>query len=485
MIDGMKYSCPRIVVYAFATSAYFFSEVIKRSRELVEWSIIIPRGHHLDELRGLVPAERLLYLYECFNKDYLRQPDISDFVFPEQGDNFSYSLLKDKDGYRHLDKDEQLRRIAVVYQTYRRFLEEVRPEYVLFPDLEVVDGFVLINLCQELGITPIYHVGMRSLGGSFFAQNAEERLPVYFGTEGVAEMAVAADYVRQVSEAGRVIPLAGAEVVKVAPPRPKNSFVRRVVNNLWLAFTKERYYSGEDNFWLNCLTLVRHQLNALRRLWFKTWQVRFFDLVEKGAVLPQRFVYYALQYTPESSINGLMPYYVDQMRAIDRLLIGLPHGFRLLVKEHPAMMGVRDSAFYRQLRRRPGVVLVAPWVDSAQLIQKASLIASVTGTVGLESFLLDRPCCLFGKTFFSHLCYPAEEWMTRPGWISELLADYQAPSFEEKVREIAKLLAIRFDFELADPFAVPAVLAPDNVERFLSALLRHLQLIKHSQEPAT
>ena len=36
---------------------------------------------------------------------------------------------------------------------------------------------------------------------------------------------------------------------------------------------------------------------------------------------------------------------VDQLRAIDLLLAALPSDFRLVVKEHPAMVGIRSSRF--------------------------------------------------------------------------------------------------------------------------------------------
>src|SRR6185437_10215324 len=52
--------------------------------------------------------------------------------------------------------------------------------------------------------------------------------------------------------------------------------------------------------------------------------------------LPPRFIFYPLQYTPESSINVPAPYLVDQFRVVDALRFAMPSDCALVVKEHPA-----------------------------------------------------------------------------------------------------------------------------------------------------
>lgn len=78
--------------------------------------------------------------------------------------------------------------------------------------------------------------------------------------------------------------------------------------------------------------------------------------------------------TPESSINTLEQYFIDQEKLID-----MPNNFYLLVKEHPVMIGFRDTQFYKS-----GVMLVDPQISTIKLIE---LVITITGTVGLESYL--------------------------------------------------------------------------------------------------
>src|SRR5439155_5463122 len=133
-------------------------------------------------------------------------------------------------------------------------------------------------------------------------------------------------------------------------------------------------------------------------------------------------------YTPESSINGLEPYYVDQTRTIDALLLNLPSDHVLVVKEHPAMCGIRPEGFYRDLRRRPGLVLVHPSFDTRALVERASLTTTVTGTIGLECFLLGRPCLSFGHNFFQHLCHRAPALAELRSFMEHLIATYASPT---------------------------------------------------------
>ena len=173
-------------------------------------------------------------------------------------------------------------------------------------------------------------------------------------------------------------------------------------------------------------------------------------------------------------MNGLQPYYVDQLRAVDALLLNLPPGYRLVVKEHPAMYGLRPLAVYRALRWRPGLTLLHPAVDSRSLIAGAALVVTVTGTVGLEAYLMGKPTLAFGRSFFAHLCRPAPALSALGDAMSELIATYEPPDEAAKEAAIARLMNIGADFSINDPWLGPSVLSPDNIAAARAYLWRHL-----------
>jgi hypothetical protein len=478
----------KIAVYAFAMTARFFRTLIQltETETDVEWSVILPRGHNVRIFDGVIPPERLCYLYADFNTRYRRNGSVDDVPFSRNAESLYMSLYRDKDGYRHLDQDRQLRRAITIYGIYKEFLQRVRPDYILMPDIEVVDGFILLNLCYELGIEPIYYVNGRFLDGVMFARTCSEDLPRYFGVYELGDIKRARALLEFVREKGlRQIaafrPSLTESGRKLPPPE---SLLIRAPRSLWRSWTAERLYAGEDTTALSIKTLIRPLLYRYRTAKFDVLQQRYFDVMPDLANLPVQFVLYAMQYTPESSINGIAPYYVDQFRAIDQLLMSLPNGYWLLVKEHPAMVGQRPAAFYKALRKRAGVKLVHPLADSYTLITKSNLVATVTGTIGLECFFLDKPCLMFGPSFFSHLCHAFADWRKSPNFVDDIVAGYKPRTDDEKAVELARLFHVFYDFRLTGLFSTADDLSETTIRAYWSAVKTHIRRLQLADEHA-
>jgi hypothetical protein len=464
----------RICIYAYSTTAYFFRALIEAcaaAQDPVEWSVIFPQGHFRHLFRRVVPAERQCYLYLDFAARYAACDAALVARGLAAGQGLVTALMKDKDGYRHLDKDEQLRRAATIHGCYEVFLDRVRPDFVLFPDLEVVDGFILMNLCHARGIGVLYFCELRLLGRGFYSADPYESLPPYFGAYDDADLAAARNALRAFRE--RRIIASGSSYPPNAPPRPP--LWRRTVASAWLRYRYERLHATEETLRMRFTRNFIGAATKFRRWRFKKMAARYFD---PPSAIPANYVYYALHYTPESSVNGLEPYYVDQFRAVDALLLSLPAGHLLVVKEHPAIVGVRPVAFYRMLRRRPGLVLIHPSVDSRTLIEGAALVATVTGTVAFEAWLLGKPCLTFGRTFFTHLCRRAPALHDLRAAIGDAIAAHVPMREEEKEVEIAKLLNIGADFIITDPWVIPQTTAPENVAGARDYLWRHIARVE-------
>jgi len=471
----------KICVYAFSTSVLFFRDFIAAcdlAGDDVEWSAIVPQGHFRHEIRTVLPLDRICYLYEGFSARHACIGPAEIQHAQESGEGLFASLMKDKDGYRKLPKEDQLKRAATIHACYEEFLRRVQPDYVLFPDLEVVDGFILLNLCRSLGIKVIYFTGMRFLGASFFAMDSTEALPPYFGRYDEQNLLAARTVIERFRSRHGLA--AGANYASCPPP--KLGLFSRIVFNTYLFWRYERLHATEDDIVLKIKRNLIGLTNGFRRMRFNALAKRFFDAVafEK---LPNKYVFYALHYIPESSINGLEPYFVDQLRAVDALLLNMPRGHWLVVKEHPAMYGVRSFDFYRELCRRPGLILLHPSMDSRRLVEGAALVVTITGTIGLEAYLLGKPCLSFGRNFFAHLCQPAPALSALRETMERLIASYVPASEAEKEIAIAKLLNIGADFIISDPWFSPSVLAPENIATAREHLWKHLDCLSKVQNP--
>jgi len=426
-----------------------------------------------------IPAERTCYLYQDFQRYYDAVDDAAIQRGLEAGEGLVTALMKDKAGYRFLEKDEQLRRAAATHAVYDEFIERLKPDVVLFPDVEAVNGFILLNICQSRGIEVLYTVAQRFLGRSFFAPNPYETLPRWYGTYAEQDIHAARHVIRRFRERKSSF----SDLGQRYPMPPKPSLFYRVVINGWNRWRRERLHISEETVIVRVRRNMRHFANWMRGVWFDLAATRFFDRLGPEQ-LPMKYVFYAFHMTPESSINGLEPYYVDQFRVVDALLLNLPVGSRLVVKEHPSMRGFRPLAFYRALRRKPGLILLHPEVDSRRLVEGATLVATVSGTVGLESYLLGKPCVMFGRAFFGHLCaHPPEITRMRP-YLEQIIASYVPASEAEIEFELAKFLHIAGEFEIPNPYHFPETLAPHRIKAARDLLKRYLVHLPGEVRPA-
>jgi hypothetical protein len=460
-IRGRKHAM-KICCYAHASSAVFFRALVKHcnvSGDDIEWSVITPQAPFYDHFDDLIPAERRLYLYRDFDRRYREMQPPFEWIDNPRFDSIYLTLARDKNGYRKIDKDEQLRRAAVVTAIYREFLKRIRPDYLLLPDVEAVNGYILSNLCVELGIPMLNYIDMRILGRAFFGLDFHDNLPPYFGSHSEADRAIAKDVIADF-RAGKP----RAAFAKFPPSRPsKPSLLRRIFRNSWLRWRYERLHESEETLGMRIRINVFPAVAIIRRRRFDARHAQFFDIVTPDEPLPPRYILYMLQKSPESSINGFEPYFVDQMRVIDLLLYNMPADYKLVVKEHPASIGIRSRDFYRSLRRKPGAVMAHPDVPSPRLIDGASLVVSVTGTVGLECYLLGKPAMLIGSVFFKHLCHHLGSFDGLGDQLRAIIANPQVATEDEREIEIAKLLNIGAEFVISDPWFVPGVCAPDNI----------------------
>jgi hypothetical protein len=180
-----------------------------------------------------------------------------------------------------------------------------------------------------------------------------------------------------------------------------------------------------------------------------------------------------MQVTPEASINTPAPYYVDQMRAIDALRLAMPPDCVLVVKEHPSGIRFRSVDFVRRIRKLPGLLVAKYTIDSRDIILRASLTCSVTGTALLEAFFLGRPGFAFGPGLghWAMGCAGATRSLR-----DEIAARIDMPIPNQTVVErVATLLSVRYPFLFLSPFYPgEPVLRRGNMRRMYAGLLDHL-----------
>ncbi len=473
----------KIFVYAFANTPLFFNEVIKHSqqeKDSIEWGVIFPTANYKEASTHLVKKENIFYLYENFNLHYNNPAYTCEkYGFNSSSDNIHRMIEGSKHGYKKHTREVQEKNANIIYKLYKEYLQKARPDYIIFPDLEVVDGLILLNLCKELNIEILYNVHTRQFGESFFAQDYYDTFPKYYGNYEEIDIEKSNEFLEKLRKnqtKAFEIRNYGDDYHKIVLPH----IIYRFFKGLYNKYKYEKNAIIEVTFITKLLILFPkvHQLYLDMKYTF--FQKKYFYINQNTkSTIPENFILFPLQMTPESSINTLEQYFIDQEKLIDMVRLNMPHNFFLLVKEHPKMIGFRETSFYKRIANKTGVILVDYQMSTPELLTRSKLIVTVTGTIGLESYLTNKKALMFGPTFFSHLCTRFDSYLNFRQILSNLIFnDIQKSENDIKV-DIAKIYNISHDFVLNDPLFHPKIMHVNNIINFLDAVKNHIQRINN------
>lgn len=460
----------KIAIFSFGNYGIFLRHVVSAAKALnreVEWSVIASSYQAVSHFNGVVTPDKIHYLFEDFNRVF-DETSLSDYeaiakCYYEKSSLWR-ALAADKVHYKKRDKNYQIRHAMTVYKLFKSFLLADKPDYVLFPIIESHDGYILYDLSKELGIEPIVYAHGRTIGGSYFSDSYKELLPRYADRIAIDKGTVqrASAFLESFRKEFKRIRygLNNYSKLSVLPSEAQPAPYIRLFRNIKASCGKEKH-NLKINYLIKILVFFQKYNYRFRALKYSLQQ-RLFD-VKHLDDLPAEFVFFPLQFSPESSINVPSPYYIDQTRVIDEVLFNHSNGMQLVVKEHPAMMGARSNAFYAGLRRTPGLLTADAGLPSYEIAKRAKLVVSVTGSAVLETFLMGRPSLQLGDNFLKPYL--------RKG----------SPSDEEIVSFVSKVMACSSDFILYSPnaygFNREELLNTDNISRFTQHLFWHIDMI--------
>jgi hypothetical protein len=370
---------------------------------------------------------------------------------------------------------------VAIYQLYKDFLVRRQATHLFMPTIETPEAKIAVAVARELGLGVMVPTDMRNMGGSYFACDCVETPPLYVQATPETR-ARAAQFVREFREK----PTPARRIPELVPSDPDSEIIEQYLPPLSQR-TWRFARAGLERPDLFEPAIIR--LSVMRNFAWIREPIRRqrarrnaaqYDIGEI-ADLPKRFIYYPLHFTPEATINTPAPFFVDQVRAIDALRMAMPNGCILVVKEHPWCLPVRPTRFLRKLRRLPGVRLAKVSMPSLELVKRAALTATVTGTAAFEAFLLGRPAMLLGPAIPSWLI--GQHPPARDVRASILAAIDKAPSEEFIFERFAQFLSVRYPFiygsvhEPGEP-----VLRRGNMRRMWEALKDHLERERQAKE---
>ena len=91
-----------------------------------------------------------------------------------------------------------------------------------------------------------------------------------------------------------------------------------------------------------------------------------------------------------------------QQLAIQILSDAIPNDWRICVREHPSTwlrrlpLTCRDSYFYRSIAAIPKVQFVSNEIPTNELVDRSSIVSTITGKVGFQALARGRIAIVFG-----------------------------------------------------------------------------------------
>jgi hypothetical protein len=110
------------------------------------------------------------------------------------------------------------------------------------------------------------------------------------------------------------------------------------------------------------------------------------------------FVFFGLHFQPEASIDVCAHFYSNQVRVVELISRSLPPTYKLLVKLHKSAAAHYSRSQLEEFTRFPGVELVSPDANTREFIERATVVFSIQGTIGLEAALLGKPVVMFADS---------------------------------------------------------------------------------------
>lgn len=194
-----------------------------------------------------------------------------------------------------------------------------------------------------------------------------------------------------------------------ATQKPKLSLYKRLRHELspyrdiWYWYTKPNINKLKSTgITLDCRPpyYILRDFYAEKYYRFTTEHLKYHPLEYIG-----KFAYFPLQFQPEATIDVIAPYFNNQIEAARLVAMSLPDDYTLVVKEHPAMVGLRRPSYLKKLIRTPNVKLVDFRIPSDAMIKKADIIISPSGTTIAEAAFYNKPAIQLGDLGTTQ-CFP-------------------------------------------------------------------------------
>lgn len=341
-----------------------------------------------DHLNNLSEPVDISYLKK-FEKKYLI--DLWTIAFGDR-------LFVDYNDYHKFSNNEILKIFEIEIKLFDQILDEIKPDYVIMKITDNQQNHLFHEICKSRGIQ-ILTVNSTRLGYRFYISSDYDVLDNK-GDFSNFELKSDIQTIEKLKEKignyskmhSKYVTTLRGSTIKFLSSSIK--YVILVCNNDY-----RKYFANFGRFRIR---VIKNELSMLMKKKFRT---RFLNNHSSYDIPPEDFVYFPLHLEPERTVLISAPYYSNQLEVIRNLSKSLPIGMKLCVKEHPTMKinSWHSISYYKSIISLPNVVFLHHIVSNEKIFSNCSMVATISGSSGLEVLTYEKPVLVFTDTIYSIL----------------------------------------------------------------------------------
>jgi hypothetical protein len=397
-----KYGINEFCSYVSVFSSY---EFLKNQKEIDYSSLLLD-----EEIQGR-------YKNELLDLDYLQNlekeyglPNLWPYIAVDRVIMFNMLVREypyDKPKYNH---EEMMRILQVMAKAIIKFFDEEKPDFLFMTSLGSIGTLLLYEIAKKKNVKVILCVETRIEDDYILTENyrnfswVEDLITNYKKLNGVSpKIKEAQNYLESFRQGPSTSSyFLSSDDYKRATRKELDWFLpHNFIRSLswFLKFTFQYFFKNKKASY-SIEKPLSYLVDRIRR---KTRSIIGFNDLYDEIDRQEDFAYFPLHLEPEISTMLFAPFWTNQINLIRQIARSLPLHFKLYVKEHPAMVGYRTRAYYKELKKIPNVRLIRPTMSSFELIKKSKLVTVITGTAGWQSVLFKKPVIIFGDVFYGAL----------------------------------------------------------------------------------
>ena len=371
-----------------------------KEQSAVDYSLLLLEDVFNEYKSAKVDTEFLNQTEREYARRYPGSPYLWEMVYADRDISPTFAVNKYTD-------DEVKRIVQVLFKRFEKFIDENKPDFLVFDCIASLPAFVLYEVAKKRGVQPIGFTYSRVGDRTYFVSSPYDRPEfVLEEFERIQKTKTrpkkSEEMARSFLEEFRSVGIK-PKYIQNMPVSEKDIFSFRNYLSRFVEYGKE-YYVDEYH--------KDYTLKGKHPLWRANEKATFYaraKLLYKDTFeqpdYSESFAFFPLHLDPELATMVQAPPYVDQLTLIKLIARSLPFNFKLYVKEHPLMhsRGWRSVDFYKEIKKIPNVHLIDPGINSKELILNSKLVFSITGTAGFEAVLYKKPIILFGECVYSSL----------------------------------------------------------------------------------